>query len=116
MFDKFGMVMVVVSDMERSVAFYRDVLGLTPRIVSPYWSDFEVGGVTLGLHPESPGLAVNPQGGVQFGFYTNDIDATLGELELRGAPLISRQDQEFGVEAKIADPDGYVVQICQMKH
>ena len=41
---------VFVSDMERSVAFYRDVIGLTLRFESPGWTEFDTGGATLALH------------------------------------------------------------------
>ncbi len=43
-------VMVMVTDMQRSVAFYRDVLGLTLRFESPGWSEFSTGPTTLVLH------------------------------------------------------------------
>lgn len=115
MFDKFGVVMVVVSDMTRSVAFYRDVLGLQLRYETPYWSEFEVGGVTLGLHPAGDHLPVNPQGGVSFGFYVSDIAQTLAELTARGAQVVRKQEEDFGTLAILADPDGYGIQVGQMK-
>ncbi len=114
MFDKFGLVMVVVSDMARSVAFYRDVLGLKLLHESPYFSRFDVGGVGLGLHPESQTLRVNAHGGVSFGFYTDDIEGTLAALTARGAQVVTKTREEFGILAKIGDPDGYRIQICQM--
>lgn len=115
MFEKFGLVMVVVSDMTRSVAFYRDVLGLPLRYQTPEWSEFDVGGVGLGLHLAGPHLPVNPQVGISFGFYTNDIAATVAELTGRGATIARQNEEEFGTLVEIQDPDGYTVQICQMK-
>ena len=41
---------VFVSDMKRSVSFYRDALGLTLRFESPGWSEFATDGATLALH------------------------------------------------------------------
>ena len=46
MFSKVDYVMVNVSDMSRSVAFYRDTLGLVLKFESPGWSEFETGGTT----------------------------------------------------------------------
>jgi predicted enzyme related to lactoylglutathione lyase len=113
MFDSLSTVMVVVSDMARSVAYYRDVLGLQPGYQSPEWSAFNIGGVTLGLHAAGPHLPVNTQCGVKIGFRTDDIDATVAELERRGAPIVRRSEEEFGVLVTIADPDGYQIDICQ---
>ena len=41
---------VFVSDMKRSVAFYRDVIGLPLKFDSPEWSEFATDGATLALH------------------------------------------------------------------
>ena len=50
MFSKVDYVMVNVSDMSRSVAFYRDILGLPLKFQSPEWSEFQTGATTLALH------------------------------------------------------------------
>ena len=41
---------VFVSDMKRSVAFYRDVMGLPLKFDSPEWSEFATDGATFALH------------------------------------------------------------------
>jgi lactoylglutathione lyase len=41
---------VFVSDMKRSVSFYRDVLGLPLKFESPGWTEFQTDGATLALH------------------------------------------------------------------
>ena len=38
---------VFVSDMGRSVAFYRDVLGLPLKFETPHWTEFATDGATL---------------------------------------------------------------------
>ena len=45
-----GEVVVYVDDMDRAVAFYRDVLGLATTYESPYWTTFDSGPCTLALH------------------------------------------------------------------
>ena len=57
MFSKVDYVMVNVSDMRRSVEFYRDTLGLRLKFESPAWSEFETGATTLALHA---GTKVDP--------------------------------------------------------
>ncbi len=114
MFSKFGIVMVVASDIDKSVAFYRDVLGLQLQFSSPHWAQFDVGGVTLGLHPATEHTPVCP-GGTSFGFCVDDIEATLADLKSKGANVVYRATESFGELAIIADPDGYGVQIGQRK-
>ena len=50
MFQKVDYVMVMVSDMQRSVSFYRDKLGLPLKFESKDWSEFQTGETTLALH------------------------------------------------------------------
>ena len=38
---------VFVSDMDRSVKFYRDVVGMTLRFQSSHWTEFATDGATL---------------------------------------------------------------------
>lgn len=43
-------VVVFVSEMQRSVLFYRDVLGLPLKFESAEWTEFTTNGATLALH------------------------------------------------------------------
>ena len=47
--------MVFVSDMKRSVAFYRDTVGLPLRFESTHWTEFATDGATLALHVTGEG-------------------------------------------------------------
>ncbi len=48
---KLSYVIKYVSDMNRAVAFYRDVLGLPLKFESQGWSEFAMGETTLALAP-----------------------------------------------------------------
>ena len=50
---KLGYVIEFVSDMNRAVKFYRDVLGFQLKFESPGWSEFVTGETRLALHPAS---------------------------------------------------------------
>jgi lactoylglutathione lyase len=117
--NKLGMVMVNVSDMKRSLAFYRDVLGLALRFESPYWSELETEGATLALHhaPPGPKPSTSPVAGtVSIGFNVPDLDATCKELEKRGAKFVmppTDRPQEGIRLAVLADPDGCPLSLAQ---
>jgi catechol 2,3-dioxygenase-like lactoylglutathione lyase family enzyme len=50
MFKQLDYTMIIVSDMHRSVEFYRDKLGLPLKFQSPDWTEFATGTTTLALH------------------------------------------------------------------
>ena len=77
----FNLVIKFVDDMDRAVAFYRDTLGLTLKVASPQWSEFDTGAVTLALHPAS---AANPAGSSQLSFETSELEAVYAGREAAG--------------------------------
>ena len=122
MFAKVDYAMVNVSDMGRSVAFYRDVLGVPLRFESPGWSEFETGATTLALHharpaPAAPGEPCGPTAGsCTLGFSTNDLDATVAELSARGARFVMPPTDQPGEGIRLAvcvDPDGLAISFAQ---
>lgn len=115
MFGKLGLVMVVVREMERSVAFYRDVLGLKPLIVQSNWSQFDAGNIIIGLHPEGEEVKVSPTSGMSLGIYVDDMDKAVAEIRRRfGKIAVGPRQDPFGRWALVFDPDGYSVQIIEM--
>jgi lactoylglutathione lyase len=109
---KLGLIMVVVKDMKRSVAFYRDALGLKLEYESPHWSQLNAGTIQIGLHPEGKEVKVNPTTGLSFGFYVPDVQKAVAELKTRGARMLMEPRKEnFGWLAMVRDPDGYAIQL-----
>ena len=50
MFKQIDYTMIIVSDMQRSVEFYRDKLGIPLKFQTPEWTEFATGSTTLALH------------------------------------------------------------------
>jgi len=113
---------VFVSDMQRALDFYCNILGLPAATTSAGWSVLDAGpGPKLALHatPEAP-LALSrahslPPGQVQLTFSVAAIDALCAELRARGAPVDGPADQpEIGLRtAYVRDPDGAALQLTQ---
>ncbi|AIE86249.1 VOC family protein [Fimbriimonas ginsengisoli] len=102
-----------ISDMDRAVAFYRDVLGLSPRLVTPYWSDFMLGPIRLGLHPKFRGEASG--GGWIVGVEVADLKALRTRLSEAGYPTDHPyHETPLGVVVDFADPDGNPLQAIQL--
>ena len=102
-------VMKFVADMDKAVAFYRDVLGMTLRFASPDWSEFETGQTTLALHRASD---THPAGSCQIGFSVEDIDAFFQEKGAAGVVFTRPPTMEHGVKlADFVDSEGAEVSV-----
>lgn len=111
---------VYVSDMQRSVAFYRDVLGLPLKFTSPGWTEFQTGSTTLALHMTgSEKVALHegrpPAGQAHLGFMVDDIQAAYEDLKERDVFFsLPPQKQVTGrTLAVLHDPDGLGITLQQ---
>lgn len=112
---------IFVSDMGRSVMFYRDVLGLPLKFESPGWTEFATEGTTLALHPgdatgEPDDPARTPAGRCRPGLSVHDLDAFHERMIDHGVPCVEKPEERFGARlAKYVDPDGLAIGISEMR-
>lgn len=111
---------VFVSDMSRSVAFYRDVVGLPLKFETPQWTEFATEGSTLALHASSEAAAedaADEQAGTcRTGFTVPDIDAFHRRMIERKVPCRQEPTEVFGVRiAQYRDPDGMTFSVAGAK-
>ena len=123
MFKQIDYAMVIVSDMTRSIEFYRDKLGIPLKFQSPDWTEFQTGVTTLALH--GGGLLRAAAGSDQskyagtcsIGFNVEDVDRTYEELKAKGINFVMPPTQREGEGIKLAvcvDPDGLPISFAQM--
>lgn len=116
MIGKLGLLMIVVKNMDRSVAFYRDVVGMQMLFHQSNWSQFDGGNILLGLHPEGEEVKVSPTSGFSIGFYVDDVVKAVSEIKNRGGHIdVEPRPEPFGRWALLKDPDGYNIQIIELK-
>ena len=103
-----------VSDMDRAVAFYRDLLGLAlGRRDGENWAEFEAGGRRFALHGVIEGEAVAP-GGATAVFSVDDLDRARTELLAHGVAFEHEGDvQGYARFASCRDPDGNTLQLIE---
>ena len=122
MFKQIDYTMVIVSDMNRSVEFYRDKLGIPLKFESPEWTEFQTGATTLALH--GGGITEAPRGGgsekaagtCSIGFNVPDLDKTYEELRARGVNFVMPPTERDGQGIRLAicsDPDGLPISFAQ---
>jgi catechol 2,3-dioxygenase-like lactoylglutathione lyase family enzyme len=106
-----GQIHVSISDIDRSVAFYRDVLGARFLFQVPQqaMAFFDLGGVRLYLgKPESPDFRSSP---ILY-FTVDDVDEAHRELRRRGVEfldephVVNRTESSELWMAFFRDPDG----------
>lgn len=111
---------VHVSDMNRAVSFYRDVLGLPLRFQSPGWTEFATDGATLALHAGAGPSAVKddpqhvPAGRCRPGLSVADLDEFHRRMVDRHVPCLQEPKEVFGARiAQYLDPDGLAISVSQ---
>ena len=124
MFKQIDYTMIVVSDMDKSVEFYRDKLGIPLKFQSPDWSEFQTGATTLALHGGGVARSGPPAGdpskeagACSIGFNVENVDATYEELNAKGIRFVMRPTQREGEGIKLAvaiEPDGLPISFAQM--
>jgi lactoylglutathione lyase len=111
-------VIVFVSDMKRSVSFYRDVVGLPLKFESSGWTEFATDGATLALHASGKANTEkdNPQevraGRCRPGLNVPNLDEFHGRMVEKNVPCIQQPKEVFGARiAQYVDPDGLVLSV-----
>jgi predicted enzyme related to lactoylglutathione lyase len=105
----------VVAEMERTLSFYRDVLGLALKFRDgSRWAQFDVGGAGLALCSPGEG-AVTPGAGAVVTLEVDDLDAAVQAFAAKGVETVRpvRDTGAHGRTMAIRDPDGNVVQLYQ---
>jgi predicted enzyme related to lactoylglutathione lyase len=112
--DKVKYAYVVVEDMDASVSFYRDALGLKLKFQDGQrWAEFDAGnGSSIALaSAEESGLGIP---GPVIVFQATEAETLLGNLVAAGAEVIGRRDMgNHGRLVAIREPSGGVFQIFE---
>ena len=124
MFKQIDYTMIIVSDMQRSVEFYRDKLGIPLKFQTPEWTEFATGPTTLALHGggtargyQDTGDQSKTAGACSIGFNVDDVDKTYEELKAKGIPFVMPPTQREGEPIRLAvglDPDGLPISFAQL--
>jgi lactoylglutathione lyase len=113
-FKRLGAVILLVSDMDKSIKFYRDVLELPIKNTSSEWVEFFSSGTVLALHP-SKSKSRTKNSRVLVGFMVSDLEPVAKKLKDKKVEFFKEPKEEsFGKHAIIADPDGHLISIAEI--
>ena len=115
-FRKVGAVILLVSNMEKSIKFYSETLELPIKTRSKDWTEFFSNDTVLALHPAPKKKTILKTGsGTLVGFEVTDLDSTVKKLKERRVKFFKRPKEEpFGKHAIVQDPDGHLISIAEI--
>ncbi len=114
---KVGNVILAVNDLDKSLQFYHEIIGLPIRKQRRTWIDLGTSGALLSLHPASFGdkhVGSSIDNGITIGFLVGDVVSAVEELRDKGVK-IHRDiiEKDAGKNAVILDPDEYLISLFE---
>ncbi|ABK77467.1 methylmalonyl-CoA epimerase/lactoylglutathione lyase [Cenarchaeum symbiosum A] len=112
-----GNIILAVKDIDQSLEFYHEVIGLPIKRQRRAWVDLGTTGALLSLHPASltaEHVGGSLDNGITIGFLVGDIKSALDEMRAKGV-TVHREIVERvpGKNAIVLDPDGYLVSLFE---
>ena len=109
-------VLVCVDDMKASIELYRDLLGLPCIKTGNRWSEFDAGGIKLGLHIQDSGAGDKASRVVVLCIEVSSLADTCRKLRNHGYEVEGPEEYRgLGTLATTTDPDGVALSISQMR-
>ena len=124
---KFAYTILYVEDVLKAIQFYEQAFGFTKKFITPDNSYGEVisGETTLSFASKTLALSNLKDGfiesnlnekpfGIEIGFTTNDVQATINRAIEAGAKLYAApKEKPWGqVVGYVRDLDGFLIEIC----
>lgn len=114
---KVGNVILAVKDLDKSIAFYHDIIGLPIKNQRRSWVDLGTSGALLSLHPASltaEHIGSSIENGITIGFLVGDVNSAVDELRGKGVKIYREiVEREAGKNAVVLDPDGYLISLFE---
>ena len=114
---KVGNVILAVKDLDKSIQFYNEIIGLPIKNQRRSWVDLGTSGSLLSLHPAS--LTAQHSGssienGITIGFLVGDVKSAVEELRGKGVTIYRDiVEKDAGKNAVIVDPDEYLISLFE---
>jgi predicted enzyme related to lactoylglutathione lyase len=109
---RINVVYLYVSEMERSLGLYRDVLGI-PLEGDGDWQEASLGGTRFALHSTREEVGALSSGTVHVNLEVADVDAAAERLRAAGLEVGETMEDDWGSALELTDPDGYRLYLFQ---
>ncbi len=112
-----GNVILAVKDLDKSLQFYHETIGLPIKNQRRTWIDLGSSGALVSLHPASltaPHQGTSAENGIMLGFLVGDLNSSMEELKSKGVKIFREAtEREAGKNAIILDPDEYMISLFE---
>ena len=114
---KVGNVILAVQDLDKSLEFYHNLIGLPIKNQRRSWIDLGTSGALLSLHPASltaEHIGSSIENGITIGFLVGDVKSAVEELKAKGVKIHRDVvERDAGKNAIVLDPDEYLVSLFE---
>ena len=115
---RIGNIILEVKDLEISIKFYHEILGMPIKNERRNWVDLgQQSGGTLSLHPASITTShtnSSKENGILIGLTVGDLDSAMDELSAAKIEIFRDvQERQAGKNAIVLDPDGYMISLFE---
>lgn len=111
-----GSVIIAVSDLEKSVKFYNEIIGMPIKNKRANWVELAKQGATVILHPASHPIntGTSIENGIVIGLVVGDIESAILELKSKKVTVYREVvSQKAGKNAIVLDPDKYMISLFE---
>ena len=114
---RIGNVILAVKDLDTSIKFYNETLGMPIKNERRNWVDLGTTGAMLSLHPASitaPHTGTSIDNGVLIGLTVGDLNSAIDELRSKNVKIYREiQVRDAGKNAIVLDPDDYMISLFE---
>jgi|RhiMethySRZTD1v2_1073278.scaffolds.fasta_scaffold00688_16 lactoylglutathione lyase len=124
MFRRISAIILLVRDLNKSIDFYGNVLGMEKKQESDDWVEFMKQGTVLALHPIKKKQKAEvrqrtagsiKKGNILIGFNVSDLESVCNELSKKKVKFYKNlKNESFGKHAIIEDPEGNLISLAEM--
>ncbi|OLD41297.1 MAG: methylmalonyl-CoA epimerase [Thaumarchaeota archaeon 13_1_40CM_2_39_4] len=111
-----GSIIIAVSNLEKSLQFYHEIIGLPIKQKRGNWVELAKEGATVILHPASKQIntGTSIENGIVIGLVVGDVESAAQELKSKNV-VIYRDVvlHKAGKNCIVLDPDKYMVSLFE---
>jgi len=106
MINKIGFISYTVSNLQQSIKFYQNLLGLELLLKDDRWAEFNISGQRFAIHEKTNGEIMDDQSAAIVYFEANPIETIVKDLQVKGVKFRGEIEvYSYGKLILFSDPD-----------
>ena len=106
MLNKIGFIAYTVSNLQQSIKFYQNLLGLELLLNKDRWAEFNIAGQRFAIYEKTNGAIKQDQSAAIVYFEVNPIETIVNDLQVKGVKFYGNIEvYSYGKLILFSDPD-----------